>query len=147
MVRILATDIEGSKNLLTGIACIKGVGHNLANVLLIKLEMDKTRKLTDLTDPEIEKIENAIKDPSALKIPIWMYNRRKDLETGKNLHLNTADLDFAKKVDLDLMGETKSYKGLRHARGLKVRGQRTKSTGRGTKAVGVVRKKSQPAKS
>jgi small subunit ribosomal protein S13 len=69
-----------------------------------------------------------------------MLNRRKDLETGKDMHINTSELKLAKKVDVDLMGEIKSYKGLRHAKGLKLRGQRTKSTGRGTSAVGVKRK-------
>jgi small subunit ribosomal protein S13 len=144
LVRILGTDIDGSKSLVTGTAKVKGIGTNLANAIIKKLGMDPKAKLGKLSDPELEKIEKAIEDPAALGIPAWMLNRRKDFETGDDIHLNTADLDFAKKADLDLLGEIKSYKGLRHARGLKVRGQRTKSTGRGTASVGVVRKKTQP---
>lgn len=147
MVRIHATDIDGSKSLLTGVARVKGVGDSMANAILLKLGMDKKKKLVDLTDPEIATIEKAIDDPSALGIPSWMLNRRKDMDTGKDLHLNTSDLNLTLKNDLDLMGETKSYRGLRLAKGLKVRGQRTKSTGRGKSAVGVTRKKSQPGKS
>jgi len=139
-VRILATDIDASKSLLTGLACVKGVGHNLANALIIRLGMDPKKKLVDLSDDEIEKLENAIGDPSALNIPAWMLNRRKDPDSGRDIHLNTSDLTFAVKEDINQMGEIKSYKGLRHAKGLKVRGQRTASTGRGQSVVGVKRK-------
>ena len=144
MVRILGTDINGSKSLLTGMAKVRGVGNNLANALIKKLDMDPSTKLGKLTDPELDKIEEAINHPEKLDIPEWMLNRRKDMETGKDIHINTADLDFAKKADLNLLGEIKSYRGLRHARGLKVRGQRTKSTGRGKSAMGVTRKKKKP---
>lgn len=140
-VRILTTDIDGSKELLVGIARIKGVGHNLANAILNQLTIDKKKKLYELTDGEIETIEQAISDPSSLGVPTWMYNRQKDLDTGKDIHVNTSDLTLVLKSDFDLMGEMKSYKGLRHPRGLKLRGQRTKSTGRGKSAVGVQRKK------
>ncbi len=140
-VRVLATDIDGSRTLLVGIARIKGVGHNLAKAILSKMDLDAGKKLVDLSDEEIDKIEKAIEDPSSLGVPAWMLNRRKDLDTGKDIHISTSDLTFKVKEDLDLMGEIKSYKGLRHAKGLKVRGQRTASTGRGTTAMGVKRKK------
>ncbi len=145
VVRILGTDIDGSRKLVAGIAEIKGIGFNLARAILLKLNLSFKKRLTDLTDPELAQIEKAIQNPGALGIPAWMFNRRKDLDTGKDLHLSTSDLAFAIKSDKDLMGETKSYKGLRLARGLKVRGQRTASTGRGKSAVGVQRKKNAPA--
>ncbi len=141
VVRILATDIEGSMKIITGIAEIKGIGNNMANVIILKLGLDKKKRMQDLSDPEIDKIETAITNPASLGVPDWMLNRRKDLDTGKSLHLSTNDLIFAKKSDIDLMGEIKSYKGLRHSRGAKVRGQRTASTGRGRVAVGVQKKK------
>lgn len=140
-VRILATDIDGSKRLLTGIAEVKGVGHNLAAVVVKQLGMDPKKRLAELSEQDIDRLESGIKDPASLGIPSWMLNRRKDMDTGKDLHLNTSDLTFTVKADLDLMGEIKSYKGLRHAKGLKLRGQRTKSTGRGKSAMGVQRKK------
>lgn len=142
MVRILGTDLNGSKKMLAGLACIKGVGHNFANAMIVKLKLDKKKKLADLTDGEITVIENAITNPASIGIPTWMFNRRKDLDSGKDIHVNTTDLIVAKKLDIDLMGEIKSYKGLRHARGQKVRGQRTASTGRGRIAVGVQKKRS-----
>ncbi len=145
-VRILATDIDSSKSLVIGLSKIRGVGYNFAHAVVSAIGYDKNKKLADLSEQEIEALEKAINDPASLKIPSWIYNRRRDLETGKDLHLTTSDLLFARKSDIDLLGEIKSYKGLRHARGLKVRGQRTASTGRGKAAVGVQRKKSAPAK-
>jgi len=145
-VRILATDIDASKSLLTGLACVKGVGHNLANALIIRMRMDPKKKLVSLSDDEIDKVERAVGNPSALNIPVWMLNRRKDPKSGGDIHLSTSDLTFAVKEDINDMGEIKSYKGLRHAKGLKVRGQRTASTGRGQSAVGVQRKKNQQSK-
>jgi small subunit ribosomal protein S13 len=69
-----------------------------------------------------------------------MLNRRFDPSTGKNLHLIGADLELAVKEDIETMKRTKSWKGIRHALGLKVRGQRTRTTGRTGMTVGVSRK-------
>lgn len=141
LVRLKDTDLDGSKKLVVGISGVKGVGYNLAQAIISSLGMSYDKKLGDLSEPEIERIEKAIEDPQSLGIPAWMTNRRRDYDTGKDLHLSTSDLIFAHKTDIDRMGEIKSYKGIRHARGLKVRGQRTASTGRGRVAVGVQRRK------
>jgi small subunit ribosomal protein S13 len=68
-----------------------------------------------------------------------MLNRRKDLQTGGDVHLLASDLALREKEDVDVMRETRSWKGERHARGLKVRGQRTKTTARKGRSVGVSR--------
>ena len=68
-----------------------------------------------------------------------MLNRRKDPQTGRDLHLLASDLTLAQREDIDIMKETRSWKGERHARGLKVRGQRTKTTARKGRSVGVSR--------
>jgi len=74
-------------------------------------------------------------------IPNWMLNRRKDLETGKDLHLIGSDLEFRVKQDIEFMKSIKSWKGWRHSLGLKVRGQRTRTTGRTGRTVGVHRRR------
>jgi small subunit ribosomal protein S13 len=142
VVRIHSTDIEGGKKIIAGIGEVKGVGINLSNAIINRLGLDRKKRLQDLTEQEIDAIEKAVEDPCALGVPAWMLNRRNDLDTGRNIHLHTADLIFAQKSDIDMMGEMKSYKGLRHSRGQKVRGQRTASTGRGRVAVGVLKKRS-----
>jgi small subunit ribosomal protein S13 len=73
-------------------------------------------------------------------LPAWLLNRRKNLETGKDMHLISADLVLRTKMDIEQMKEIKSWRGYRHAYGLKVRGQRTRTTGRKGKALGVKKK-------
>jgi small subunit ribosomal protein S13 len=70
-----------------------------------------------------------------------MLNRRKDLLSGEDRHIMGADLLVNLREDINLLRKIRSYRGIRHERGLKVRGQRTKSTGRRGAVVGVVRKK------
>ena len=60
--------------------------------------------------------------------------------TGKDTHLISSELIFRTKKDIDLAKEIKSWRGYRHAYGLKVRGQRTKTTGRAGKSLGVKKK-------
>ncbi|MCX6642763.1 MAG: 30S ribosomal protein S13, partial [Candidatus Bathyarchaeota archaeon] len=59
------------------------------------------------------------------------------------LHLLASDLDMRTKDEIDLMKETRSWKGERHARGIKVRGQHTKTTARKGRSVGVSKKPEQ----
>ena len=51
------------------------------------------------------------------------------------------DLPLKLGEDIDLLRKIRSYRGIRHERGLRVRGQRTKATGRRGLVVGVMRKK------
>ena len=89
---------------------------------------------------EIEKIENIIKNISEQDLPSWFFNRPKSRETGKDRHLFGPDLTLQTKSDIDLMKRVRSWKGFRHSNSLKVRGQRTRTTGRRKKGTGVKRK-------
>jgi len=73
-------------------------------------------------------------------LPNWLLNRSKDIETGRGIHQIGSELVLQTKTDIDRMKGIKSWRGFRHAHGLKVRGQRTKTTGRKGKAVGVKKK-------
>ena len=75
------------------------------------------------------------------KLPDWMLNRRKDLFTGEDLHILGAELPLRIREDINFLRKIRCYRGIRHERGLKVRGQRTRSTGRKGPAVGVIRKR------
>ena len=94
-----------------------------------------------LSDDVVDNIEKVIKNPIENGIPSWMVNRRKDLETGRDMHLIGSDLILATKMDIQLMKRIKSWKGIRHSLGLKVRGQRTRTTGRTGRTVGVSRRR------
>ncbi len=138
IVRIMQTDIPGEKQIYVGLTKIKGISWSLANALCNKLGLDKKSKIGSLQDSEIKKIEEFIKNPS---VPNFLLNRRKDLDTGKDLHLLGSNLDLRKDFDVKRLKKIKSYRGLRHALGQPVRGQRTRGHFRKKgKSVGVVKK-------
>ena len=66
-----------------------------------------------------------------------MLNRRKDYETGEDVHFVSIDISTKVEDDFNRMKKIKSYKGVRHQSGHKVRGQRTYSNGRRGLALGV----------
>ena len=79
----------------------------------------------------------ALKNIKSLRVPNWYLNRRKDMDTGTDVHLITSDLDFIKSNDIDREKSIMSWRGYRHMFGLRVRGQRTRNTRRRATAVGV----------
>jgi small subunit ribosomal protein S13 len=137
IVRIFGTDLDGSRKLLYGLSRVKGVNVNLAQASLKSMGLDPNMRLGYLTEADVEKIEEFLRNPSDKGIPGFLVNRRKDLETGHNIHLIGPDLTLRLKSDIDFMKNMKSWKGIRHSLGLKVRGQRTKTTGRSGRVVGV----------
>jgi small subunit ribosomal protein S13 len=146
IVRIAGADIKGESQLFISLQRVKGVGGVLANAICRINSLDRNMKVGNLTPTEIKKIEDTLKNPAKFGIPDWMLNRRKDLETGENRHLVGPDLSFMQKQDIKRMINMKSYKGVRHMYGLPVRGQRTRSSFRKGRTMGVVRKKMMPAK-
>jgi small subunit ribosomal protein S13 len=146
IVRISGVDVKGENLLFTSLIRIKGVGGPFANAICRVNNLDRNKKIGSLTDEEIKKIEETMKNPAKFGIPRWMLDRRKDLETGEDRHLVGTDLKFMQEQDVKRMISMKSYKGVRHMFGLPVRGQRTRSSFRKGRTVGVVRKKMMPAK-
>ncbi|MEM1535225.1 MAG: 30S ribosomal protein S13 [Candidatus Pacearchaeota archaeon] len=139
-VRLLDTDIPAEKPVIAGLTRIKGIGFSLANAVCNYFNIDKTKRLSQLSEDEIKKINSL---PDVIKnFPPWLLNRQKDRVSGENLHLFTTKLDLAKEFDIRRMKKIKSYKGIRHSMGLPVRGQRTKSHFRTGAAVGVEKAKS-----
>ncbi|MEA3248525.1 MAG: 30S ribosomal protein S13 [Nanoarchaeota archaeon] len=124
LIRILGKDVRGDKELFTEITKISGISWTFANAVCKVLKIDKHQKIEDFSEEEIVKIEEFIKNPS---IPRFLKNRRKDFEEGRDKHFSGADLRLRKEFDIKRMRKIKSYKGIRHAAGLPVRGQRTKS--------------------
>jgi small subunit ribosomal protein S13 len=140
IVRILGADSAGTLKVFYALTEIKGVSSSLSNAVLKKAAVNPDLRVGFLTESDISKIEDIIKEPAKHGIPAWMFNRRKDSDTGKDVHLLAADLVLKTKTDIDQAKEIRSWRGYRHAYGLKVRGQRTKTTGRAGKALGVKKK-------
>jgi len=146
IVRIAGTDIKGEKQLFVSLQKIKGVGGSLAHAICRVHNFDPNRRIGTLSEAEIKKIEETLKNPTKFGIPSWMLNRRKDVETGEDKHLVGPELTFTQKQDIKRMIDMRCYKGVRHMFGLPVRGQRTRSSFRKGRTVGVIRKKSMPGK-
>ncbi|ARM75760.1 30S ribosomal protein S13 [Acidianus manzaensis] len=139
IVRLFGQDIDGTMKVPYALAMIKGIGYNTARAIVMKTGLDKDKRLGELTDAQLKKIEEIMANKQVNGLPSWMYNRRKDYETGQDLHLVTSELIFYARNDIEREKKAKSWRGVRHSLGLKVRGQRTRTTGRIGTTVGVKR--------
>ncbi|MFA4952641.1 MAG: 30S ribosomal protein S13 [Candidatus Pacearchaeota archaeon] len=124
VVRIMSKDIEGKMSVYSGLAKIKGISWGFSNAICNSLGLDKKRKIGLLSTEEINKISEFIKNP---KVPPFLLNRRKDFQSGEDIHLNGSNLELQQEFDIKRLKKIKSYRGLRHMSNLPVRGQRTKS--------------------
>ena len=138
VVRILSKDIEGGMTVYAGLSKIKGISWALANAICKVLGIDKRRKIGSLTDEQIKKIIEFVKNP---QLPSYILNRRKDFESGKDKHLTGGELELQNEFDIKRLKKIKSYKGYRHSAGLPLRGQRTRSNFRKNRRKGAGIKK------
>lgn len=138
LIRLANTDIDGDKRTVFALTKIPGISYSFSNAMCNVLNIDKMKKAGELSENEIKAVESFLKNPK--NIPSWLYNRKKDIDTGQDLHLTGADLRLKKEFDIRLMQKIKSYRGIRHALGLPVRGQKTRSHFREGKTVGVMKK-------
>ena len=111
MARIAGTDLPREKRVEIGLTAIYGVGRTTASRILENLDIDPDTKVRDLADSEVVRIRQLI-DAS--------YQVEGDLrrEVAQNIK---------RKIEIG------SYQGLRHRRGLPVRGQRTHTNARSRK--------------
>src|SRR5947209_19861435 len=138
--RLNGNEIDRNKEVAYGVGKVRGVGPNLAFAVVKAAKINPEARMGALSAGELSRVEDVIKDPLKHGIPPRMVNRRKDIETGRDMHLGGADLALKIKSDIDLMQDIQSWKGVRHSLGVKVRAQRTRTTGRSGKAVGVKKK-------
>jgi len=139
IIRIMNTDLDGFKGVAYALTKIKGINIRLAEIVARKSGLDPEERLGSISASSVEKLVNTAKSIEQ-HIPGWLLNRRKDFDDGEDHHFITSDLDLKLKEDIERMKTMKSWKGYRHAYGLKVRGQRTRTTGRKGKSVGVKKK-------
>ncbi len=143
IVRFMEADIDGTVPLSKALRKVKGISFMFANASCLSAGIDPKRKINEFSQEELKALEGAIRNPS---FPAWMLNRRKDIETGGNVHLIGTNLQFVQREDINAMRRMRAYKGIRHELGQPVRGQRTRSSFRTNKTLGVSKKKAQPAK-
>ncbi len=115
MARIAGTDLPRDKRVEIGLTYIYGVGRSSSNALLLALEIDPDTKVRDLTDSEVVQIRQYIDA---------------NLQVEGDLRREVAQ-NIKRKIEIG------SYQGLRHRRGLPVRGQRTHTNARTRKGKRV----------
>jgi small subunit ribosomal protein S13 len=146
IVRIANKDIKGERKLNLALADVNGIGDRLATILIKKFNLDKNRQIGELSEDEVLEIRKYVENKEYDGMPVWLLNHRKDISTGKDLNLLSNDLNLQINDDINLMKKMRSYRGLRHEQGHKVRGQRTRSNGRHGLSMGVIRKKQEQKK-
>lgn len=110
MARIAGVNIPVNKRTEIGLTYIFGIGRSTAQDILRETGVDADRPVKDLTEDEVVKLREAVE--------------RREVE---------GDLRRERSQDVKRLMEVGSYRGLRHRRGLPVRGQRTKTNARGRK--------------
>ena len=140
ILRMADTDIDGLKPLATALTAVKGVGARTANQICRNTGFSAFELAGHLSTDDQEKLREAIEGYNET-VPLWMLNRQRDLESGEEIHLTGQQVTLTLKDDINRLRTMKCYRGVRHASGNKVRGQRGRSNGRGGLTLGVNRKK------
>lgn len=121
MARIAGINIPLNKRAEVGLTYIYGIGRQTANDILAETGVDRDRKIRDLTEDEISRLRTAVE-----------------------LRSVEGDLRRERSQDIKRLMEIGCYRGIRHRRGLPVRGQKTKTNARtrkGPKRMQVAGKK------
>ena len=140
ILRMADTDMDGQKTLATALTAVRGVGPRTAIQICKNTGFDPASLAGHLSAEEQESLRVAI-EGYAETVPLWMLNRQRDIETGDELHLTGQQVTLTLEDDINRLRTMKCYRGVRHASGNKVRGQRGRSNGRGGLTLGVSRKK------
>ena len=108
MARIAGVDIPNNKRMEIALTYIYGIGRKSSNDILAKTGIDPDKRAKDLTEDEIAKLRDEI----------------------ENSYTVEGDLRRDVALNIKRMVEINCYRGIRHRKGLPVRGQRTKTTAR-----------------
>ena len=137
----LRSRVDGNAKVEHGLTQIVGIGRRFAQAIIIVANISPELRIGAVSEKDLNRIEEIVLNPLENGIPSYLLNRKKDLRTGDDRHLLGNQLEITVKRDIDRMKRNRSYKGIRHHLHLKVRGQRTKSTGRHGLVVGVMRRR------
>ena len=144
IVRIAGKDVKGEVTLVRSLDAVRGIGHTMAaaaaRVIDRELSLKPDMRVGDLTEAQVEKIDKILYTLHEYGVPKFLLNRRSDFLTGTDRHVIMNDLIFENTQDIEREKKLFTWIGYRHTYGQKVRGQRTRNTGRTGMAVGVLRK-------
>lgn len=140
IIRMFNTNIDGTKPVILALTDIRGIGRRYADAILKRSNIALNKRAGELTEEELERVNDIIINPGD-RIPAYMNNHQSDRIDGTTNQLVANNLDANYRMHLERGKKMRNDKVMRIMRGLKVRGQRTKSNGRHGGAMGVSRKK------
>jgi small subunit ribosomal protein S13 len=144
IVRVVNTDLDGTRPTALALTGVNGVGLRLAEVACLLANVPAEERIGNLSEQTVEGIEATLASLPT-KVPLWMVNHRREPMMGETLHYIGPELTTRRRDDINQMRMVRSYRGVRHERGQKVRGQRTRSNGRTGMAAGVLKKDAKAA--
>ena len=86
IVRVVNTDIKGEVKLASALRRIQGVGFTYSNAVIKTLNMEENIKIGNVSDSDLKKIEDVIINPAKYNLPSWLFNRRKNFDSGSDIH-------------------------------------------------------------
>ncbi|ANZ75026.1 BA75_02362T0 [Komagataella pastoris] len=131
ILRLLNTNVDGRIKIMYALTTIRGVGRRYSNLVCKKADVDLNKRAGELTQEELERVVTIMQNPTQYKIPAWFLNRQRDTVDGKDYHTLANNLESKYRDDIERLKKIRAHRGIRHAWGLKVRGQHTKTTSRG----------------
>lgn len=144
IVRIAGKDVKGQIPLKRALFQVKGISHTTSmiagRIIMKELSIAPVTRVGDLSEKQVEDIDNILFNLGKHDVPKFLLNRRGDYRSGEDKHVIMNDLIFELTQDIDRDKKMFSWRGFRHTFGQKVRGQKTRNTGRRGMAVGVIRK-------
>jgi small subunit ribosomal protein S13 len=144
IVRVANSDLDGTRPVALALTGVHGVGLRIAEVACRLAGVNGAERIGNLPEGTVDGIEQTL-STLPTKVPGWMIDHRGEPFLGESLHLIGPDLDTRRRDDVNVMKMVRSYRGVRHERGQKVRGQRTRSNGRTGMAAGVLKKDAKAA--
>jgi small subunit ribosomal protein S13 len=144
IVRLSGTDLDGRRSAALAMTGVRGVGLRMAEVVCRISQVNPNEMIGNLPEPTVEAIEATLQTLPT-KLPAWMLNHTGERVGGQTFHYIGAELETSGRDDVNQMKMIRSYRGVRHERGQKVRGQRTRSNGRTGMAAGVLKKAAKEA--
>jgi small subunit ribosomal protein S13 len=144
IVRVANTDLDGTRPVALALTGVRGVGLRVAETTCRLAHVNPAERIGNLAEPVTEGIEATLSNLPT-EVPAWMVNHPHEPIAGESPHYFGPDLETRRRDDINLMKMVRSYRGVRHERGQKVRGQRTRSNGRTGMAAGVLKKTAKEA--
>ena len=144
IVRLANTDLDGTRSTALALTRVRGVGLRLAETTCRLAQVSPREMIGNLPEATVESLETTLQSLPT-KLPAWMVNHPNEPVLGESPHLYGPDLETRRRDDVNVMKMIRSYRGVRHERGQKVRGQRTRSNGRTGMAAGVLKKAAKEA--